>query len=383
MIPALVYPGILIPLNLDPKPFVDQDAVVSLFNPAIKEHQILHLAMDVLKPSIIRAFLSRGLLIEKVDVWRWSLTQAATAQPHTDGDFEKNNGRQVGINWSLFDDTSGVEFYNTNDGQTVYEQVPDGRHHTFWNFPKDTQPLVTWYGKYPSLINPQTPHFIIGPHGSYRHSVTIKIKDNPSYEDVLKKMWDLRIDHDFWPADISSDIVNRINSIVTRLENTHDLKIPQGNMSAYNVPKDLELIAIFSKFCKKPIKSFRIFKYKAGASANMHIDYDSHIKQFPAYALNIPLYGSDKCEINFYKNMGEFSEVMDPHAGSKMIPTDDSLVYPSSTLHITSPHLIRINVPHEVQIRNNAERKVLSVRFVDNELDNPTDIISNIKLAIK
>jgi hypothetical protein len=383
MIPNLSYPGILTPLNLDPKPFIDQDAVLSQFDPKIREHQILHLAMDVLKPSIIRAFLSRGLIIEKVDVWRWNLTAASTVHPHTDGDFNKNNGRRVGVNWNLFDDLSGVEFYNTDAGQTVYEQVPDGRHHTFWIFPKGTQPLITWRGKYPSLINPQAPHFIVGPHESYRHSVTIKIKDNPSYDDVLEKMWDLRIDRDFWPADISSDTVNRINSIVTRLENTHNLQIPQGNMSAYNVPNDLELIAIFSKFCKKPIKSFRVFRYKAGASANMHIDYDSYIKQFPAYALNIPLYGSDKCEINFYKNMGEFSEVMDQHAGSKMIPTDDTLVYPSSTLHITSPHLIRINTPHEVRIRDNAERKVLSVRFVDNELDNPTDIISNIKLAIK
>jgi hypothetical protein len=383
MIPALAYPGILTPLNLDPKPFVDQDAVVSLFNPAIKEHQILHLTMDVLKPSIIRAFLSRGLLIEKVDVWRWSLTQAATAQPHTDGDFEKNNGRRVGINWSLFDDTSGVEFYNTDTGQTVYEEVPDGRSHTFWNFSKDTQPLVTWYGRYPSLINTQTPHFIIGPCGSYRHSVTIKIKDNPGYEDVLKKMWDLRIDHDFWPANIDILTVNQIANIVARIENNAEFLIPDGSFVAYNLPADIELLKIFYQFCKKPIKNFRVFKYTSGAKAQMHIDYDANLKKSPAYALNIPLYGSNNTEITFYKNMGGVVENNYGPAGSSLSPSDKSLVYRSSSLYITCPHLIRTNILHEVDIHDTTDRKVLSVRFMDDELDNPTDIISNIKLAIK
>lgn len=378
MIPELSYPSILTPLNLDPHPFNDKQSVLLQFNPAIAGHQVLHLKQDVLKPSIQEAITSRGLEIEKVDVWRWNLDKEKQFTPHTDGKFEDNSGRKVGINWNLFEDSSGVEFYDSNVGQTVYEEVPDGRTHTLWTFPEGTDPLVIWRSRYPSLINPQAPHHVIGPAGGYRHSITIKIKGNPTFDYVQDKLWDLRIDKDFWASHITPEDELKISSIVRRLESTVDLKIPDGNLAAYNLPKDPELMAVFSKFCKKTIKNFRVFRYKSGARAHLHIDYDGNLKQFPAYALNIPLYGSNNCEINFYKNMGGLTELGDKDTGTRMVPTDNNLVYPSSTLSITTPHLIRINIPHEVYIHNNSERKVLSVRFIDTELDNPTDILSNV-----
>ena len=81
--------------------------------------------------------------------------------------------------------------------------------------------------------------------------------------------------------------------------------------------------------------------------------------------------------------MGGLIESTDKLTGSRLKAVDDNLVYRSSSLYITSPHLIRTNILHEVDIHDAANRKVLSVRFFDNELDNHTDIISNIKLAIK
>lgn len=376
MIPNLSYPGILTPLNLDPHPLLDQDAVLSKFDPSDLEHQILHLDQDVLKPSIVEALVSRGLIIEKVDVWRWNLDKERDFTPHSDGDITRA-GRKVGINWNLLTDNSGVEFYDINQGMPVYEEVSDGRSHTLWTFPPEVKPLVVWRSRYPSLINTQSPHRVTGPAGTFRYSVTLKIIPNITYRAIQSTLWDLRADYDFWPVSIDTNIIEQISNAVTRLEQS--VTIPEGNLVAYNLPNDIELLKIFYKFCKKPIKSFRIFKYAEGATANLHIDYDATVKQSPAYALNIPLYGSNNAEIIFYKNMGEVKEVNDANTGSRLVPTDHSLVHRSSSLSITTPHLIRTNIPHEVRIHDNSNRKVLSVRFMDDKLDNPTDILSNIK----
>lgn len=376
MIPNLSYPGILTPLNLDPHPLLDQDAVLSKFDPSDLEHQILHLNQDVLKPTIIDALSNRGLLIEKVDIWRWNLSVSSDFTPHTDGDIN-GAGRPVGINWNLSTDESGVEFYDLSQGTPVYEEKPDGRTHTLWTFPPEVKPLVVWRSRYPSLINPQAPHRVVGPAGSFRYSVTLKIIPSISYRAMQSTLWDLRVDYDFWSVNINRDTVEQISNIVTQLENT--LSIPTGELVAYNLPNDIELLKIFYKFCKKPIKSFRVFKYAAGAKADLHIDYDATVKQSPAYALNIPLYGSNNTEITFYKNMGGVVENNYGRAGSSLSPADKSLVYRSSLLSINTPHLIRTNIPHEVRIHDNSDRKVLSVRFIDSELTNPTEILSNIK----
>ena len=376
MIPNLSYPGILTPLNLDPQPLLDQDAVLSNFDLTNSENQVLHLDQIVLKPSIIKALTSRGLLIEKVDVWRWNLDISSVAIPHSDGNTD-GTGRTVGINWNILNNESGVEFYDSSIGETVYEKVPDGRTHTLWTFPTGTLPLVVWRSRYPSLINTQVPHRVVGPAGTFRYSITLKLKPNTSYYAVQSSLWDLRADYDFWPVNINLETVEHISNIVPQLENT--LTIPEGDLVAYNLPNDIELLKIFYKFCKKPIKSFRIFKYTAGVKAGLHIDYDATVKQSPAYALNIPLYGSNNTEITFYKNMGGVVENNYGRAGSSLSPADSNLVYRSSSLFITTPHLIRTNIPHEVTIHDNSDRKLLSVRFIDTELDNPTDILSNIK----
>jgi hypothetical protein len=376
MIPNLSYPGILTPLNLDPQPLLDQDAVLLQFDSSNAEHQVLHFDQNVLKPSIVTALITRGLLIEKVDVWRWNLDKEKDFTPHSDGDGTRN-GRRVGINWNLLADDSGVEFYDTNQGAPIFEEVPDGRSHTLWTFPPETKPLVVWKSRWPSLINTQVPHRVTGPAGAFRYSVTLKIGPNTTYRAIQSSLWDLRADYDFWSANINSETIEQISNIVTRLENS--ITIPEGNLVAYNLPTNINLLKIFYKFCKKPIKSFRVFKYKGGARANLHIDYDATVKQSPAYALNIPLYGSNNSEIIFYKNMGKVKEINDNETGSRLVPTDDSLVYRNSSLSITTPHLIRTNIPHEVRIHDNSDRKVLSVRFIDSELDNPTEILSNIR----
>jgi hypothetical protein len=378
MIPNLSYPGILTPLNLDPQPLVNRDAVLSQFDLSNSKHQILHLDQSVLKPDIINALFKRGLIIEKVDIWRWNLSLSNGADPHSDGPTD-GTGRSVGVNWSMFSDDSGVEFYDNSEGNTVYEEMPDGRTHTSWLFPTETPPLVVWRSRYPSLINTQAPHRVVGPPGSFRYSITLKLKPNLTYSAMQARLWDLRVDHDYWPANIDISTVKQIANIVARIENNAEFLIPAGSFVAYNLPADAELLKIFYQFCKKPIKNFRVFKYTSGAKAHMHIDYDANLKKSPAYALNIPLYGSDNSEIIFYKNMGGLIEVTDSKTGSRLKATDVNLVYRSSSLYITSPHLIRTNILHEVDIHNTTDRKVLSVRFMDDELDNPTDILSNIK----
>ncbi len=359
-------------MMLDKDPLIDAKEVFGRFNYNLKESQILHLTDDVLKPEIRKLFNDRGLIVEKVDVWRWSTDSQKNVPPHTDGNYSTLRGRAAGLNWG-FDDITGVEFYDIDCGTTELEDVSDGRQHTLWYFPKDTQPLITWKNRYPSLINPQTPHKVVGPEGSYRHSITIKFLGNPSYNTVLEKLWDLREDVDFWPVDISVDDIQILKTIIERVEQSIE-KFDAG-MSGYNLPKDTELEDFLKRFIKKPIKSMRVFNYKEGAGANMHIDYDRTLKKSPAYGLNIPLFGSENSYINFYKNLGGTKEQWHESVGSFLWVSDESKVFSSSTLLIDKPYLIRINIPHAVDIKDKVKRKVLSVRFLDDYDCLPSDII--------
>jgi hypothetical protein len=370
MIPNLSYTGVLTPLNLDPNPLVDQDAVLSNFNQDNNNHQVQHLPVTVLKKSVADQFTSRGIEIEKVDVWRWNLDFEKDGIPHTDGNYEQGTGRKAGVNWTLVNYDSEVKFYDQSIGNTVFEQVPDGRTHTLWNFPKGTQPIVSWKSKYPSLINPQTPHLVSGT--GFRHSVTLKFVGNLPYDVVLDKLADLRLDQDFWPVNIDELTLTQMLEIVNRLDAS--MEVPVGKVVGYNLPRDPELLTLLSKFCKKPIKSLRVFRYETDASPSLHIDYDNKLKQFPAYALNFTLSGNEDCEIDFYKNMGGIKEFWDHGAGSYMMAEDPALLFKNSTLKINSPHLLRINIPHQVKLYSSS-RRVLSIRFIDTELDNPTDII--------
>lgn len=371
MIPEISLPGVLTPMMLDKDPLIDINEVLGRFDYSIKESQILHLTDDILKPSIKKLLNDRGLIIEKIDVWRWAVDSQRNVPPHTDGKYSALRGRAAGLNWGL-DNNSGVEFYDTNSGTTELEDVSDGRQHTLWYFPKGTNPIITWKNQYPSLINPQVPHKIIGEPGSYRHSITIKFLGNPSYDTVLKKLWDLREDVDFWPVDMSIEDFQILTQMVTRLEES--MPTIDTGMSGYNLPRDIEFETFLKKFIKKPIKSMRIFNYKEGAGAKMHIDYDNTIKISPAYGLNIPIYGSDNCYINFYKNLGGIIERWEDSVGSFLWVSDESKVFPSSTLLINKPYLIRINIPHSVNIADNSKRKVLSIRFLDDTTSLPSEI---------
>jgi hypothetical protein len=376
MIPEIFLEGVVTPLNFTKDPLLSKNDVLSKFLNK-KGNQILHFTEDILKPEIKKILNERGLKIEKVDVWRWDINFEFPAPAHTDGDYRNNMGRKVGLNWGLDSDT-GVEFFDTINGTINFESEIDGRTHTLWSYPSGTLPLITWKNKFPSLINTQVPHHITGPKNSFRYSITIKFLGNPSYDDVLTKLWDVRLDKDFWQVDLAVADFDFLKMFILNFEKENN--ITNTNLSAYNLPRDSELLKVLKKYCKKEIKAMRVFTYQAGANAKKHIDYDHVLKVSPAYGLNIPLYGSNNCYIDFYKNLGDVVEKWADGTGSFLWPSDESLVYYSSTVQINQPYLIRINIPHAVRIEDSCERKVLSVRFNDSKLDNPSDIVSNLVL---
>lgn len=375
LIPNTSIPGVLTPLRIDPQPLIDIKEILGRFDYTKKDlTEILHLNDNILKPEIKKLFNDRGLEIEKIDVWKWSINSQKNVSPHTDGNYFNKEGRAAGINWG-FDNVTGVNFYDPSLGSTTDVELKDNktRSHTLWSYENDTQPLTTWNNKYPSLINPQIPHKIVGPENSYRCSITIKFLGNPSYNTVLEKLWDLREDIDFWPVDMNQKDVNVLAEMITRLEES--MSKSDAGMSGYNLPRDTEIENFLKQFIKKPIKSMRIFNYKEGAGADLHIDYDNVLKESPTYGLNIPIFGSDNCYIDFYKNLGGIIEKWADSVGSFSWVEDESKVFHSSQLLINKPYLIRINIPHKVKITDNAKRKVLSVRFKDDYNDLPTDIV--------
>jgi len=388
MIPEISLSNVLTPLKIDISPLIDQDSIFKQFDNNLKNHQVLHLTDSILKPEIKTLINNRGLIIEKIDVWRWNTDVERNGPPHTDGDYEKSKGRKAGLNWGL-DNETGVEFYDVTFGNTQFESVSDGRTHTLWNFPKNVLPLITWKNKFPSLINTQIPHHIVGPVGSIRYSMTIKFLNNPGYDTILKKLWDLREDLDGWKVSIDNQDLDNIKEIVEEVESQMTID-NTGLHVGYNLPRDKRLLNIMEKFTNKRIKSFRIFSYKKNATLEIcrqhklnqqdpkhcHIDYDNFLKVSPKYALNIPLYGSNESYVDFYKNLGNTVEKFHTDAGSYLLPEDYTKVFFSSSIKLNVPYLIRTDIPHLVRIEDNVERKVLSIRFWD---DNgmPSEILNN------
>ena len=97
----------------------------------IKDVQVFHMTEEILKPSVLRILKSKGLYIEKIDVWGWNLSESSKSPPHTDGDFSTDTGRKVGLNWSLSTDNSSVDFFDHAQGSPRFENLGD-RSHTFW-----------------------------------------------------------------------------------------------------------------------------------------------------------------------------------------------------------------------------------------------------------
>jgi len=386
MIPGFSYDKILCPLKLDLHPLADKQGLLDMFDYSNKNNQVLHMPGTILKESVLDIFHRRGLYIEKIDVWRWNLNYTTYLRPHTDGDFRNGLGRQVGINWSLFDDDSRVCFFDSSTGETEFEQTPDGRTHTFWKFKLGIEPLVIWNNKYPSLISPQAPHLVTGPRDKFRYSLTIKFKDNPKYDKVLDRLWNLRLDIDFWKVNfIDSDLLI-LKQAVDGVENENNIDPKRSTgISSYKLPLEFSnsIIKIINRYSKLNIKSLRIFKYQPGFDAELHTDFDQWSNTVTEYALNIPLENCDEsCVTQFYRNLGDYKSSSNDETGTGgyLYPTDMDKVYYSSEFSLTTPTLIRTGVPHKVINKCFAERKILSIRFKNSDHLLPSDIINEIFL---
>ena len=181
------YHNVLTPVNFPINPLQNIDYVLNLFDLESTNDQVLHLDDSILKLEVKNLITNSDLIIEKINVWRWSIDRQKLEPPHTDGNY-RGSKRLVGLNWVLDDNNTGVEFYDVDHGTPQFKKETDKKHYTNWQFPIGTIPLVVWNNKVPSLINPQSPHHIIGPNGTFRHSMTIKFLGNPSYDFVLEKL---------------------------------------------------------------------------------------------------------------------------------------------------------------------------------------------------
>jgi hypothetical protein len=379
MIPGISYPDTLIPLDIDIDPLIDKQSILSTFDISNDGHQVLHLTESILKPSVLKILNDRNINIDKIDVWRWHLTKTQTVAPHTDGNYKDRTARQVGLNWSLAEDGSTVDFYDTTNGSYKFEDLVT-RSHATWRFPEGTEPMIQWNNRYPSLINTQVPHNVAGPVGNFRYSMTIKIKGNPTFLEVADRLWDLRLDTDCWKAPINDEEWEIIKNEVIDIEKiegivpTHTTSISSYKLPTEHAHKIKEIINIRTK---RKLKSLRIFKMKPRCKSGLHIDYDQWMKIFPRYALNIPLYGCEDSFIEFHRNTGE--QVADSNeesgAGGYFYPKDYTKVFYNSTLNMLTPTLVRIDVPHTVDNFSDHERKILSIRFFEEVGDLPSNII--------
>lgn len=378
MIPGISEPNTLIPLDIDADPLVDRLEILSRFAQDNKS-QVLHLTQDILKPTVLKMINDRGLEIDKIDVWRWNLTNSRTGVPHTDGQYGNGTGRNVGMNWSLENDGSGVEFFDAALGTQEFEDLID-RSHASWIFPKGTEPTVVWNNRYPSLINTQVPHLVTGADGTFRYSMTIKFKGNPTFDIVATKLWDLRLDSDDWDVPVSNEDWQTIKDEVITIEQKEGV-VPNltTNIISYKLPTELsgKIISVLSRFSKRKVKSLRIFIMKPGFKAGMHIDYDQWLDVIPRYAMNFPLYGCEDSFVEFHRNTGEQGRDSNEATGvgGYLYPKDYSKVFHNSTLYMLTPKLVRIDVPHVVDNFSNHERKILSVRFFEEPGDLPSHII--------
>jgi Holliday junction resolvase RusA-like endonuclease len=378
MIPDIFYPDVLIPLDLDLDPLNDKNQILEMFSD-IKDVQVFHMSENILKPSILTILKSKGLYIDKIDVWGWNLTESSKSPPHTDGNFFSNTGRQVGLNWSLSKDNSRVDFFNHSQGSPKFEDLGN-RSHTFWEMKKETVAIVSWKNRYPSLLNTQTPHLVTGPPGEIRYSITVKFKGNPTFDDVVKRLWDLRLDVDHWPVNFSKPDLDNILTALADVEQQKDVVQNLGHkISSYKLPLELSdnIVKILKKYTKRTIKSLRIFHMQPGYKTDLHIDYDKWLDKIPRYALNIPIFGCEDSCVEFYRNLGDQGKQSNDTVGvgGYLYPTDMSRVFYSSTLFMLEPTMIRIDVPHLVNNFSNHERKILSVRFFEEDNDLPSDII--------
>lgn len=384
MIPEISYPNVLVPLDIDKDPLIDKKSVMDQFNNQ-QTLQVLHLTEDILKPEILNILKSRGLEIDKIDVWRWELSTSSLNRPHSDGNFLNGSGRKVGLNWSISDESSRVDFYDQQLGRPEFEDLKD-RSHTFWNLPEGTDPLISWTNKYPSLLNTQVPHIVRGPADEWRYSITIKFKGNPDYSSVCNKLWDLRLDQDYWTVSIDHNDLKIISQEVLDIEKLSGVVANLGHkISSYKLPTEHapNITSVLKKYSNKKLKSLRIFLMQPTKKSDMHIDFDQFLNVQPRYALNIPLYGCEDSKVEFYRNLGDVisGEGKKSGVGGYLYPTDESKVYINSTLYMLDPTLIRVDNPHVVDNFSDHDRKILSIRFFEDPTDLPSDIVNNLAIV--
>lgn len=378
MIPEISYPNVLVPVAFPTDPLVDKTSVMSKFDNGTGL-QVLHLKEDIIKPDVLKLINDRNLSIDKVDVWRWNLSMTKDQPPHTDGGYGDTKGRKAGLNWSLAFDNSSIDFYDIAYGTPRFETIED-RSHTFWKMTEGTKPLVSWRNKYPSVINTQTPHAITGPDGEFRYSMTIKFVGNPTFDEVIANLWDLRLDTDCWPLKITAEEIEIVKQEVINLEKLPNVVQNVGEkIASYKLPivPDSLLVKTLEKYCKRKFKSFRIFHMQPGVRAEMHVDYDQWLKIIPGYALNFPLFGCEDSSVEFFRNLGnqETKSHEKSGVGGYLYPTDLNKVFLNHILYMLEPHLIRVNVPHLVDNFSTHERKILSIRFFEEVDDLPSNII--------
>jgi hypothetical protein len=379
MIPGVSCPDTLIPLDIDVDPLIDKQDILSKFDINNTDHQVLHLTDSILKSNVLAIFNSRDLYVDKIDVWRWNLSNMQLVTAHTDGNYKDRTARQVGMNWSLSDDASTVDFYDTSKGTYEFENLVT-RSHATWSFPEGTLPMVQWNNRYPSLLNTQVPHNVTGPVGNFRYSMTIKFKDNPTFKEVSDKLWDLRLDLDWWETPITDTEWDAIKNEVISIEQIEGV-VPdiKTKISSYRLPTEHapNIKEILDRRIKRKLKSLRIFIMKPGYKAGMHIDYDQWLKIVPRYALNIPLYGCEDSFVEFHRNTGEQGTDSNEETGvgGYLYPKDYDKVFFNSKLNMLTPKLVRIDVPHVVDNFSTHERKILSIRFFEEVGDLPSNII--------
>ena len=173
-------------LNIDLNPLNNKD---QLFND-VGTNQITQFKKNVLSSSIINLFESRNLIIDKVIIWQWNLNEVHLKNPHTDGDLtNKNLKRFAGINW-VISGQSSLDFWKIDNNDKFKVIKNKNSFFTEW-YLQDKQPLASWNGKIPSLVNPQVPHRVRKTgNDNIRKSVVISF-NNIQFHELVEKLKDI------------------------------------------------------------------------------------------------------------------------------------------------------------------------------------------------
>ncbi len=105
----------------------------------------------------------------------------------------------------------------------------------------------------------------------------------------------------------------------------------------------------------------RFFVTSANDSIPIHVDGNSEHPKF--LALNLPLFGCKDSLMHWWDNV-ELDHVSDTDKygkGIKMLDGPDKAI--THSLELSTPHLVRIDLPHNVINLKDSPRAILSLRF--------------------